>query len=101
MGLSMTTSISYNQARREVLVQDVEFGVGAGIDCLGFDKSLRRYTLVWLVLSRLFCYFDVIFQPNFRALLKQKMWTINGVLGLSNIHLVSVLTTNYGTYICS
>ena len=65
MDLSITTAISYNQARGEVLVQDVEFG--AGIDCLGFDKSLRRYRLVWLVVSRLFCYFDVIFQPNFRA----------------------------------
>jgi hypothetical protein len=60
--LSITTAISYNQARGEVLAQDVEFG--AGIDCLGFDKSLRRYRLV---VSRLFCYFDVIFQPNFRA----------------------------------
>jgi hypothetical protein len=61
--LSITTAISY-QARGELLVQDVEFG--AGIDCLGFDKSLKRCTLVWLVVSRLFFYFDVI-QPNYRA----------------------------------
>ena len=64
MDLSITTAISYTQARGEVLVQDVEFG--AGIDCLGFDKSLRRYRLVWLVVSRLYlllrCYFSTKFQ---------------------------------------